>query len=153
MTKRRFFAVIALGLAAVAAFWMVFGDPVALQRRSRLTEALTSAPAGTATLEAVVPFEWDAVYSFDPYTSAQEMAGVMGVPAAGLPETVSEGMSQLIFVQDGRVVCAVVGYPSRLGWRVQLPDAGHGYTMVRCGEGMRFEVTKSGEVTVWDAVG
>ena len=152
MTKRRFIAVCCLLMAAVLAFGAVFGDPLELHRRSRLTDALTAA-AGMATLEQTVPFGWDAVYSFDPYTPAETMARVMGVPASGLPETVSEGMSQLIFVKGGAVVCAVCGYPSRLGWRVSLPDGGHGYDMARCGEGVPFEVTQEGAVTVWDAVG
>ena len=73
MTKRRFIAVCCLLMAGVLAFGAVFGDPLELHRRSRLTDA--------------------------------------------------------------------------------LPDGGHGYDMARCGEGVPFEVTQEGAVTVWDAVG
>lgn len=82
----------------------------------------TSAP--TVSFNAVVPFAWDAVYTFEPYLSKAEMAEIIGFNSSSLKETVSEGMTQLVFVKGKSVVASVCGYPhaSRLGYSVWLDN-------------------------------
>ena len=52
----------------VIAFAVLLGNPLVAWHNHQLRTALQSLPEGTVTLEEAVPFKWDVVYSFDPYT-------------------------------------------------------------------------------------
>ncbi len=76
-------------------------------------------------LSNITPFQWDSVYSFEPYASKEEMEKIMSVSSPHLQETVSEGMVQLIFVAhedngSSRVVASVCAYPDSLGCSIDL---------------------------------
>ena len=62
-------------------------------------------------LSTFTPFEWDKVYSFDPYLSKEAIYETIGYKWDNISETVSEGMNQIVFVKDGKVVCYLYGYP------------------------------------------
>lgn len=72
----------------------------------------------TVNLSDVTPFEWDYVYSFDPYTSKAVIYKTVGYKWDRISETVSEGMNQLVFMKDGKVVCYVYGYPTNNGYSI-----------------------------------
>lgn len=57
------------------------------------------------------PFEWDTIYSFAPYTSKDRIYEVVGYKWDRISETVNEGMDQIVFMKDGKVVCYLYGYP------------------------------------------
>lgn len=80
----------------------------------------TSVP--TVSFNVVVPFSWEAVYTFEPYLSKAEMAEIIGFNSRALSETVSEGMTQLVFVRGRAVVASVCGYPDNLGYSVWLDN-------------------------------
>lgn len=62
-------------------------------------------------LTIFTPFEWDTVYSFDPYVSKEAIYETVGYKWMRVQETVSEGMNQIVFMKDGKVSCYVYGYP------------------------------------------
>lgn len=62
-------------------------------------------------LTTFTPFEWDKVYSFDPYLSIEKIYEIIGYKWDNISETVSEGMNQIVFMKDGKVVCYLYGYP------------------------------------------
>lgn len=114
MKKQRLFL---LSLAALLLFLLV--QPVVHLHNRQLKQAVTALADGdVVTLEAVVPFAWDAVYTFDPYTSREEMEADIGFRSRALRESVSEGMVQLVFVKGSRVTASVCAYPSALGYSV-----------------------------------
>ncbi|MGE8078352.1 hypothetical protein [Peribacillus loiseleuriae] len=61
----------------------------------------------TINLLDVTPFEWDVVYSFDPYTAKGQIYETVGYRWDNIRETVSEGMNQIVFLKNGEVVCYV----------------------------------------------
>lgn len=61
------------------------------------------------------PFEWDALYSFAPYTSKEKIYEIIGYKWDNISETVNEGMNQIVFVNDNKVVCYLYGYPENIG--------------------------------------
>lgn len=130
-----------LGAAALvlALAFAVFGNPLEHCRRRALRQAMAAVEDGAVTLDEIVPFQWDCVYSFDPYTTREQMAEIMGIPARGLAESPSEGMVQLAFVKGGRVVCGVCEYISRAGYSVSFEGK------VEAGEGTVFEAERSPE--------
>lgn len=57
-------------------------NPVLRYRNHELSDALQTLSYKTdATLEEVMPFEWDYVYRFTPYTLKEDMEKTMGVRA------------------------------------------------------------------------
>lgn len=75
-------------------------------------------PVETVNLLDVTPFEWDVVYSFDPYTSKDTIYETVGYKWDNISETVSEGMNQIVFLKDGKVVCYLYGYPENNGYGI-----------------------------------
>lgn len=90
-----------------------FGSPAEIYRRRALRQAMAAVEDGEVTLNEIVPFAWDTVYTFEPYASREEMERVMGISAKGMEEAVSEDMVQLAFVKGNRVACGVCGRISR----------------------------------------
>lgn len=70
--------------------------------------------SGNAIIEDLsewTTFEWDALYSFLPYTSKQIIYDTVGYKWDNIRETYDEAMEQTVFVNDGKVVCYLYGYP------------------------------------------
>ena len=108
-----------LALTAIAALFalnLVFGPLNVTWHNRQLKKAFIDIDTPIVSLNAVVPFAWDAVYTFEPYLSKAEMAEIIGFNSRTLSETVSEGMTQLVFVRDKSVVASVCGYPDSLGY-------------------------------------
>lgn len=64
-------------------------------------------------LSSFTTFEWDTLYSFAPYTSNETVYQVVGYQWDKINSTVSEGMNQIVFLKDGKVVCYIDGYPDK----------------------------------------
>lgn len=91
-----------------------------LLKESVLAKEATEEPV---SLSSLTPFEWDRVYSFDPYVSKEEVYEIVGYKWDDIEETVSEGMNQLVFMQDDKVVCYVYGYPDNNGFGIYIKGA------------------------------
>ena len=104
--------------------------------------------AGTVDLSNLTRFEWDAVYSFSPYTSKESINKVLGFKFDGLTETVNEAMNQIIFVRRGKVVCYLYGYPSNIGYGISFDstDYKNGVVMFYPKDNLNFTVTKNKDV-------
>ncbi|WP_031513912.1 hypothetical protein [Desulfofalx alkaliphila] len=79
----------------------------------------------TINLLDVTPFEWDVAYSFDPYTPKEKIYSTIGYKWQNIKETVSEGMNQLVFLKDGKVVCYLYGYPTNNGYSISFTTGNH----------------------------
>lgn len=115
--KKRIAAIAAAVLIALVGF-LWYGYYVRETREHTLQESVTSISGGEVTLNEVVPFAWDAVYSFAPYTPKEEIEAAIGFRSPAIRETYSEGMVQLVFVRGKRVAAMVCGYPPDLGYDV-----------------------------------
>lgn len=94
------------------------------------------------TLNEVVPFAWDAVYTFEPYTGRAQIEAIVGFSSQLIQESVSEGQVQLLFVQGGGVAASVCGYPGRLGYRVDFSGS------IGCADRTEFAVTEEDGIVV-----
>lgn len=139
MKKRIITAIAVLLVVGFGFLW--YTSKVAAHRERALGAAMTSAAEGEMTLNEVVPFAWDAVYTFAPYTSKEQIEAEIGFRSNRIRETVSEGMTQLVFVKGKRVAMMVCGYPDRLGYDVDFDGK------ITYEENAVFTVTKDGEVT------
>ena len=138
--KKRALKLCAAALLILLVIYALIGNPIVFWHNRALEHSLCSLEDGiTVTLNETVPFEWEAVYTFDPYTSKSEMERIIGISSSSIRETVSEGMVQLIFVNRGRVTASVCGDASNLGYDVYLGRSGRPLTI---GEEMKFSVAR-----------
>ena len=121
MKRKYVISAIAAVVVAPAVVWMWFGDPLLAYRAGQLRAAVRSISETEVTLNEVVPFDWDTVYTFAPYTSREEIEGVIGFRSNAVKETVSEGMVQLLFINGDAVIASVCAYADALGYRIDFP--------------------------------
>ncbi len=120
--KKHPFAVVGVLAAALGLGCAVMGNPVVAIHNRELREAVTSVSGTEAvSLNDVVPFDWDTLYTFSPYTSEAEIEKAIGFKSGSIHETVSEGMVQLLFVKGKAITASVCGYPENLGYNIIFP--------------------------------
>ena len=90
----------------------------------QLKQTMTSIDTSqeTITLDTIIPFDWDMVYTFPPYTSKEDIEQTIGLYSDAIQEITSEGMVQLIFVNNDTVTASICGYPENLGYQILFDD-------------------------------
>ncbi|MGX2961328.1 hypothetical protein JNUCC23_18915 [Peribacillus sp. JNUCC 23] len=94
----------------------------------------------TINLLDVTPFDWDVVYSFEPYTPKDTIYETVGYKWDTISETVNEGMNQIVFLKDGKVVCYLYGYPENNGYGISFK---YGNNMLNVKNDLSFQVERS----------
>ena len=146
--KQRFYIAAVVLMGVIALIYSMVGSPVVLWHNHQLKAALTGLTDTAITLEQAVPFSWDEVYTFAPYTSVEEIQEVIGDTSFNLKEAESEGVLQLVFLDGGAVTAAVCAYPDRLGYDVDLAGAAGGSLPAKLthGENIPFAVERAGGI-------
>lgn len=108
-------------------------NPVQKYRNNQLRKAVEalSSNAGT-TMEAAIPFEWDYIYSFVPYTPKETMEDRMGVKSKYITEANSDDMMQIYVVKNNKIV-AFINEEMELDKSLNLPEK------VKYGEKIKIE--------------
>ncbi len=106
----------------------------------------------TVNLTDITPFEWDIVYSFDPYTTKETIYETVGYKWDEISETVNGGMNQIVFLKDGKVVCYLYGYPQNNGYGIyftsQKETRATSSSILSIKDDLIFEIIRSGDVVV-----
>lgn len=110
-------------LLACLLLCVLIGNPMTAAHGRALKQAILDLPEDTETvsLNETVPFAWDTVYTFAPYTDRETIEAAIGFSSPAIRETVNEGMVQLIFVKGHTVTASVCGYADALGYEMILP--------------------------------
>ena len=148
-------------VAILCMLYLLFGDPRIYINNNKLKDALTSLDDDSITLEEVIPFEWTTVYTFDPYTSLDRIKRITGSKSPALKESTSEGMTHIVFKNNGSIVASVCAHPSSTGYSLAFfggkdtyygyPDGG--YSHIEYGDQIQFAVMKeSGLVRLYAVV-
>lgn len=91
-------------------------DPIWEVNARQFVKAFNVISGDTATIDDLsgfTAFEWDTLYSFTPYTPVETIYEVVGYKWDKISSTVNEGMNQIVFLKDGKVVCYIDGYPDK----------------------------------------
>lgn len=99
-------------------------------------------------LTDITPFEWDAAYSFTPYTSKEKIYQTIGYKWDNISETVDEGMNQIVFVKDGKVVCYLYGYPANNGFGIYFAGTEHkdGAAIIYAKDNLNFKIEERDKI-------
>lgn len=104
----------------------------------------------TVNLSNLTPFEWDVAYSFDPYISKDTIYETVGYKWGDIIETVSEGVNQVVFLKDEKVVCYLYGYPENNGYGIFFTSENNtevtSASVLSIENDLTFEVIRSDEV-------
>jgi hypothetical protein len=134
-------------LVLCALSYAMLGNPSVAYNNHKLNKAMTSIDKQSILLNEVVPFEWDAVYTFDPYTPMSVMEDKLGFRSNDLEEAVNEGMTQLIFIKGQKVVSCICGYPDSLGYSVSFNMGDKSYQKIMYSDNAMFAVDKCSNIT------
>jgi len=94
-------------------------------------------------LSKFTPFKWDTVYSFYPYTSKEKIYETIGYKWDDISEIVNEGMNQIVFVVDGKVICYFYGYPENMKLGFNFGEYKGSYIKLTSEQKPRFKITVS----------
>ncbi len=102
----------------------------------------------TVNLLDITPFEWEVVYSFQPYTPKDEIYKTVGYKWDTISETVSEGMNQIVFLNDGKVVCYLYGYPENNGYGISFKSSNYSDSvfMLQKNDHVDFKIERSDSI-------
>lgn len=120
MKKKKLVSFIIAICLIVALTYMAIGNPIVFVNNQKLKKAVTAVNSDNVKLNEIVPFKWDVVYTFEPYMSKEKIEDAIGFKSNSIRETVSEGMVQLLFVKDQKVVSSVCGYSSNFGYSIDF---------------------------------
>lgn len=120
MKQKNLFVKIIFAVLLAVFLYVLIGDPAVAYNNYRLRKSITAVNAEAVELNQAVPFEWDSVYTFDPYTPKSEIEKTLGFHSPAIHEVINEGMMQLIFVKNRQVVSSVCGYSRLLGYRIDF---------------------------------
>ncbi|QFG00346.1 hypothetical protein PB01_16860 [Psychrobacillus glaciei] len=111
-----------------------------------------SGDADIEDLRPWIPFEWDTLYSFSPYTTKETIYQTIGYKWSDISETVNEGMNQIVFVDDSKVVCYLFGYPehSRIGFN--LGEYEGSYIKLTTEQKLPFNITENNGVRYFELI-
>ena len=121
MKKRILFVFFSIAVILIVGERM-FGSPLVKYNNYHLKQNMQTISASEVTLNAVVPFEWDTVYTFPPYTSKAKIEKTIGFESNEIKETVNEGMVNLLFVKGNTVTGSICDYPKNLGYSIEFKD-------------------------------
>ena len=103
--------------------YLVIGNPIVLINNKKLENSIKSIQSDNIKLNEVVPFEWDVVYTFEPYASKESIEKIIGFKSNSIKENnINEGMVHLLFVKGEKVMASILGYSTNLGYRLDFPS-------------------------------
>ncbi|WP_342560458.1 hypothetical protein NSQ95_05520 [Psychrobacillus sp. FSL W7-1457] len=98
----------------------------------------------------LTPFEWDVAYAFDPYTTNDTIYETVGYKWDKIRETINEGMNQIVFLKDGKVVCYLYGYPENNGYGIYFTQENRteisSASVINSKDDLVFQVVRSNNV-------
>lgn len=118
MKKNRIRVVISISviILIIVFFVLHLNYPIWKANAKQFSKSLKSISKETSTIDNLsnlTTFEWDTLYSFAPYTPENIIYNAIGFRWEKINSTVSEGMNQIIFLKDNKVICYIDGYANK----------------------------------------
>lgn len=149
-----FFILISFVILLVIFMFLIRGtifDMFSQQRvnNKKLNEAFSNLSEGEYYLKDIVPFEWEFLYSFDPYTNKKQMEEIVLAKSSNkIRETVNEGMVQIIFVNKAEVISTITSYPKNVGYMVVFPERKDFYSFIKSSDNLKVKVDIKNKIRI-----
>lgn len=145
-TKAWILVLMCIVLIVVMGYLMI-GNPFVFINNQKLKKSIGSLDDNKiVSLNEVIPFEWDFLYTFEPYQSKEEIAEIIGFQSNDIKENnINEGMVHLLFVKNHKVVASILSYSSNLGYNIDFSSKEN--LKVSHAENTQFFVTKDDGIT------
>lgn len=109
-----------ISLLAIATY-LIIGNPIVFINNQKLENTIKAIDATTVNINEIVPFDWDTIYTFEPYEPKESIQEIIGFKSNEIKvNNINEGMVHLLFVKDEKVVASVLGYSKNLGYRLDF---------------------------------
>lgn len=140
--KSKLRAIIFLLIALIAITgYLVIGNPLVPINNQKLVNSINSINSDVVQINEIVPFDWDIVYTFEPYSSKESIEEIVGFKSADIKaNNINEGMVHLLFVKGRKVVASVLGYSANLGYHINFSSK------ITFSENAKFNVTIADEI-------
>lgn len=94
-------------------------------------------------LSEYIPFDWDRLYVFNENVQIDRIYDVVGNKWENINKVTNEGMNQLVFVKDSKVVCYIYGYPKRkkVSYEFENLENNGEYTVFEKGNKLPFDIS------------
>ena len=153
--KKKSFIVIASVLAVILGLIMFKTHPTHIwEINAKQFNSSFNAISGNASIDDLsdfTTFEWDTLYSFAPYTPEEVVYEVVGYQWDKINSTVSEGMNQIVFLKEGKVVCYIDGYPDKYKIFFEFGQYNGNYFKLTSSDKLIFHMTVTdGEIRKFD---
>jgi hypothetical protein len=110
------FGLVMVIISALIIFVILMPTPIWKVNAETFVDSFLVISGDTAMIDDLsgfTTFDWDTLVSFTPYTSEERIYEVVGYKWDNISSTVNEGMNQIVFLKDGKVVCYIEGYPDK----------------------------------------
>ncbi|MCH1625388.1 hypothetical protein [Fredinandcohnia quinoae] len=154
MKKKTVVSASIFSIIIILIFVNLFKDEVWEENATKL-KASFHPVSGSAIIDDFAtwtPFKWDTLYSFSPYTSKDIIYNTVGYKWDKIDETVSEGMTQIVFVNDGKVVCYLYGHPENNNIGFDFGEYTGNYIKLTNEQKLRFKVTELNNIYYLDYI-
>ena len=86
------------------------------------------------------------MYSFKPYTSKEEIEKILGFKSIYISEGISEGIMQLIFVKDKRIVANICAHPNKVLYSINFSKENDLYSKIEKSDNVTLLANKKDEI-------
>lgn len=121
--KKIFFIILTCIILTLFVGYLLIGNLKVFINNRNLSGAIQSINTETVYINNIVPFEWDILYTFKPYSSKEEIEEIVGFKSSAIKaNNINEDMVYLLFVKDEKVVANIRGYACNLGYSIDFMD-------------------------------
>lgn len=142
-TGKKFILLVLVVLLVIVGLWhkSIITNGI-LKNNEKLSKAIIATNKDEVVINDLVEFDWDSIYTFEPYTSKEDMKEIVGKGNNKYLETYSEGMTQLIFIKNKKIVCQICKYPEQLNYSFDFGEFEGSYIKINNNDHARFIVEK-----------
>lgn len=117
--KKKWIIAVLVAVVVIIGILIVI-NPEILYNNSKFNKAMSSNKENEIVLNEIVPFKWDKLYTFAPYTNKEDIENTIGFKSSYIRESVNDDMMQIVFVRGNKVVCSICDSISELGYTLQF---------------------------------
>lgn len=139
--KKSFFLSIIIIFCAILCIDNLYNIKLIKKNKNEIDEAIKTISINNFTevnINDITNFKWEKVYFFDPYISKRNILEIMGIDFNGIKQYYTEGVMQIFFINEDKVVCYLCGSGNDNGYYIDGDIGNNDYVCIYNKENMKF---------------